>query len=735
MIGRTLSHYQIVGEIGAGGMGVVYRAKDTLLERFVALKILPADAVADEARRRRFLHEARAASALNHPNIVGIHDILHDEGVDAIVMELVDGKSLQQRLANGALPAGQALSIARQMADALAAAHAAGIVHRDLKPANVMVTDRGQVKVLDFGIAKLDASRASTDDGTHTAPLTVMGSILGTAAYMSPEQARGEPVDGRTDVFSLGVVLFEMLSGRSPFAAPTITAVLHKLIYEDPPPFSSYGLDVPPAVDATVRRALAKQPSERFQTMDAMLAVLDALSAGRSPSAGELPVEAALRGRTAPRRRGRALAAAAIVAALGSVFAAWQAGWLSARHGSGKQPTTAELPATAFEAYQQGQALLGRYDREGYIDRSIQSFRHAIGLKSDYPAAYAGLGLAHWRKYREQRDPMHLKHAAENAGRAVELDPRLTLALVSLASVKIESGELDSADTLVQDALSRDPASADALAARAYLRLRQKRIPDALEAIRAAGQSRSDDWSVALLEGVILLNAEKAAEAIPALERATKLAPDSALVFRNLGAAYHAVGRYADATASFQRALQIKPDPAVYNNLGTLLFSRGLYDQAVDAFNRAVEMGANEYRTWGNLADAYRLTPGRTDDARQAYTRALQLLDEQLVRTPSDIDLATRRVNMLAKRGDCATAVPAADPLRGAASTSSTALYRIAVSYEVCGRRDLALDTLTRAIGAGYSLQQVQQDPELERLRADVRFHRFVSTLPPAGTS
>jgi serine/threonine protein kinase len=183
MIGRTLSHYEIVGEIGAGGMGVVYRARDTLLERFVALKILPADAVADETRRRRFLHEARAASALNHPNIVTIHDILHDTGTHAIVMEVVEGTSLQQRLLAGAIPAAQAVAIARQIADALAAAHAAGIIHRDLKPANVMLTERGQVKVLDFGIAKLDATRASTDDGTHTAPLTMMGLVLGTAAY------------------------------------------------------------------------------------------------------------------------------------------------------------------------------------------------------------------------------------------------------------------------------------------------------------------------------------------------------------------------------------------------------------------------------------------------------------------------------------------------------------------------------------------------------------------------
>jgi tetratricopeptide (TPR) repeat protein len=735
MIGRTLSHYDIVGEIGAGGMGVVYRARDTLLERFVALKILPADAVADESRRRRFLHEARAASALNHPNIVTIHDILHDTGTHAIVMELVEGTSLQQRLLAGAIPAAQAVAIARQIADALAAAHAAGIIHRDLKPANVMLTERGQVKVLDFGIAKLDATRASTDDGTHTAPLTMMGLILGTAAYMSPEQARGEAVDGRTDVFSLGVVLYEMLSGKSPFAAASITAVLHKLIYEDPPELSTYGPDPPPAVAATVQRALAKQPSDRFQSMDAMLAVLQALTAGHTPSLAH--VSSAGIPAPPPRvRRRSALAAVALVAvvAIAAALAVRRPGWFGADDKlDDRQVDAVQLPATASEAYQQGQALLGRYDREGYIDQSIENFRRAIGLKQDYPAAFAGLGLAYWRKYREQRDAMHLQHASENAARAVELDPQLTLALVSLAVAKIENGDLDAAEKLLNDALSRDPGNADAFAARAYLRLRQKLIPEALDAVRQAVRARSDDWSLSLMEGVILFNAGRPAEAVPALERAAKLAPDSALVYRNLGAAYHGADRYAEATTSLQTALQIKPDPAVYNNLGTVLFTRGLYDQSVDAFDRAVKMGANEYRTWGNLADAYRFTPGRAADAREAYTRAIQLLDQLLLKAPGDIDLSTRRVVMLAKRGDCQMALSAADPLRDAVSKSSIAAYRLGVAYEVCGRRDDALDAMSKAISAGASLDQVQRDPELVKLRADVRFHRFVSTLPPPG--
>jgi serine/threonine protein kinase len=228
VIGRTLSHYEIVGQLGAGGMGVVYRAHDTLPQRAVALKVLPADAMADESRQRRFLQEARAASALNHPHIVTIYDVIHEDGVYAIVMELIEGTSLQELVERGPVPVQQAISIARQIADALGVAHAAGIVHRDLKPANVIVTARGQAKVLDFGIAKLDPLHGTgTESNTRTA-LTMMGTVVGTAAYMSPEQARGVAVDARTDVFTLVRDHYEMMSGRTPCAAATLTALLHK---------------------------------------------------------------------------------------------------------------------------------------------------------------------------------------------------------------------------------------------------------------------------------------------------------------------------------------------------------------------------------------------------------------------------------------------------------------------------------------------------------------------------
>ena len=214
LLGQQLGSYQILSLLGAGGMGVVYKARDTRLKRSVAIKVLPADQVSDPERKRRFIQEARAASALNHPNIITIYDIGSEGGIDFIVMEYVAGKTLDQLIPRKGLRLNETLKLAIQMADALAKAHSAGIIHRDLKPTNVMVTDDGLVKVLDFGLAKLTEVE-NDEGGTRTTQLqTEEGTIVGTVSYMSPEQAEGKKVDARSDIFSFGSVLYEMVTGQ-----------------------------------------------------------------------------------------------------------------------------------------------------------------------------------------------------------------------------------------------------------------------------------------------------------------------------------------------------------------------------------------------------------------------------------------------------------------------------------------------------------------------------------------
>ena len=267
MLGRTFTNYRIVAELGAGAMGVVYKALDLRLDRYVALKVLPPGKSGDAERRSRFLQEAKAASALNDPHIVTIYDIFTDDGTDVLVMEFIQGRTLQEVIASGPTTVTTALEVASQVAEGVGCAHAISIVHRDLKPGNIMLTDRGRVKVLDFGLAKLFGD-ALAQQQTMVAP-TIEGTLLGTVDYMSPEQARGEAVDGRSDVFSLGAILYELLTGSKPFTAAHVPGVLHEILYGTLVPPRARRPDVPIEVEAIVSQALERDINRRYQTMDA----------------------------------------------------------------------------------------------------------------------------------------------------------------------------------------------------------------------------------------------------------------------------------------------------------------------------------------------------------------------------------------------------------------------------------------------------------------------------------
>ncbi|HEY8712417.1 MAG TPA: serine/threonine-protein kinase, partial [Thermoanaerobaculia bacterium] len=260
-LGALLGPYRILAPLGAGGMGEVYRARDEKLNRDVALKILSADLAANAEHLRRFQQEAHAASALNHPNIITIYDIGHFDGTAYISMELVDGQDLRSAQAGQRMPIKNVLRVAVKVSDGLAAAHERGIVHRDLKPENVMISRDGFVKILDFGLAKL--VRPITESQT-TAPHTTPGAVFGTVAYMSPEQAAGRNLDFRSDQFSLGVILYEMLTGRMPFSEATAAETLAAIIRQEPRPASAVNDAIPPELQRIVDRCLAKDPSDRY---------------------------------------------------------------------------------------------------------------------------------------------------------------------------------------------------------------------------------------------------------------------------------------------------------------------------------------------------------------------------------------------------------------------------------------------------------------------------------------
>ena len=269
MIGTTLGHYRVLEKLGTGGMGEVYAAEDTRLQRRVALKRLPAEMAADPDRLHRFQREARAVAALNHPNIVTIYAVEEADGIQFLTMELVEGKTLAEAIPKGGMPLEDLLTLAVPLVDAVAFAHRHGIVHRDLKPANIMLTDDGRLKVLDFGLAKLkpEFAAAETDETTRlaTQSLTQGQVVIGTPWYMSPEQAEGRPVDHRSDIFSLGVVLYEMACGRRPFKGDTALSVISSIIKDTPAPVTAVNRAAAPVLDRIVTRALAKDPAERYQ--------------------------------------------------------------------------------------------------------------------------------------------------------------------------------------------------------------------------------------------------------------------------------------------------------------------------------------------------------------------------------------------------------------------------------------------------------------------------------------
>ncbi len=677
-MGQKISHYEITGKIGEGGMGAVYRAVDANLGRTVALKVISRPQIS-AGDKRRFAREAKAASALNHPNIITIYEYNSEAGVDFIAMEYVEGMSLDAILAGHEPPLSTLLGYARQVASALAKAHAAGIVHRDLKPANIMITADGVAKVLDFGLARLEAPGANV----HTMALTQAGAVLGTPAYMSPEQALGEPSDYRSDIFSFGIVLYEMACGRRPFRGADA---------QDPQPPAEVRA-LPAELCSLIERCLRKKPEDRLQSMAEAAAVLESAST-QTISRPALSF---------PRPR---VPKWAVWIAAGMLTAASGVWW-----GPRLKPLIQRAPIFApdsFALYQKATVLMKKKYRKEYLDQAIQTLDQAIAANPNHAASYAALAEAYLARFESARDPQWLKLAADAARKGAELNPDLSSAQAALGLTAMTQQSYEKADTALHRALELDPQNARAHEFLGLLFERRKQPDQAEVEYKAALAIAPNDWDTAFQLGRLRYKRQQYAGAVEAWEKARAVNADHPGIHRDLAAAYHMLDRDGDAAGSLQKALEIEPSAGAYNNLGTLRFFQGNYVDAVTAFDK--------------LGDAYRWAPGERSKAPEAYSHAIQLAQAEVGK---DKVVPGRVALYMAKSGDTAGALRRIESIPRK-DWDGAMYYRAAVINELAGRRDAALTSLQAALNGGYASSEINNDPELLGLRTDVRFHRLI---------
>jgi serine/threonine protein kinase/Flp pilus assembly protein TadD len=709
--GQKISHYEITGKLGEGGMGAVYRAVDANLGRTVALKVISRPQIS-AGDKRRFAREAKAASALNHPNIVTIYEYNSEAGVDFIAMEYVDGMSLDALLAGHEPPLATLLGYARQVASALAKAHAAGIVHRDLKPANIMITADGVAKVLDFGLARLEASEANV----NTTALTQAGAVLGTPAYMSPEQAMGEPSDYRSDIFSFGIILYELACGRRPFQGADALSMARQIAFKEPQPPAEVNRALPVELCSLIERCLRKKPEDRLQSMaEAAAALHEHCHTLPAPSASTQTISRPALSLSRPQ-----VPKWAVWIAAGTLAAASGVWW-----GPRLKPLIQRAPIFApdsFALYQKATVLLKKKYRKEYLDQAIQTLDQAIAANPNHAASYAALAEAYVGRYQSARDPQWLKLAGDAAGRGAELNPELSTAQAALGFTAMAQQSYEKADTALHRALELDPQNARAHQWLGSLFERREQLDQAEAEFKTALAIAPNDWEPAFQLGRLRYKRLQYAGAVEAWEKARAVSADHPGIHRDLAAAYHMLDRDEDAAGSLQKALEIEPSAAAYNNLGTLRFFQGHYVDAVTAFDKAVRMNASSYLFWGNLADAYRWAPGQRSKAPEAYSHAIHLAEVEI---REDKAAPGRIALYMAKSGDTGGALRRLEtvPREG---WDGAMHYRAAVINELAGRRDAALTSLQAALNGGYASSEINNDPELLGLRTDVRFHRLI---------
>ena len=681
--------FTILEKAGDGGMGIVYKAFDTSLDQEVALKLIRADLAGDEEFVDRFKQEVRLTRQISHPNVCRVHDLGDSHGLLFLSMEWLQGETLSQLLKHQPVMApDRALEIAGGIAQALGAAHARDIVHRDLKPSNVMIDSGGAVHVMDFGIA--------VGPGTPAEPPS------GTPAYMSPEQWRGERPDARSDLYSLGLILMEMLGYQPPGPGERVTAQLPPQLRRKLGPILESLL----AEDKEERCPSAEEAVQKFRR--AREGSGSGWRFGRS------------QGTSRAHRLAWTLSVAGVV--LVAALAFYQE---IRRDRSGSSPAPVENHSPGWAYYQRGSQYIRDHETVRAIDDAIHMLHRSTEADPTFAPAWARLGEAYWLRYEQTRGNTSKEEANRAMDRALALNPELPEVQYARGRGLIAEKKYEEAREILEKAVQRDRKLDLAWA---DLEVAYRELGDyarGLRAIQTAIRLSPKYFRHQVYLALFLYKFGEYDGAVEACRKALELKPTSIMAWNSLGAAYLKLGRPKDAAAAMVESLKIEEDATGFSNLGTTYFFQNQFQEAVKSYRRATELEPENADHWGNLGDALTMLK-QESEAHAAYLRAAEDARVEVQRAPTDPRAHLMLGLYCARARDKACAIREGDQAARMQPGSSDILFRNAVIHCIFGDVDESLNWLEKAVKLGLSKAEVQNDPDLIPLHGHPRYRKIL---------